>query len=500
VCRTPLTIAFVCAVVLGLGVPAQAHPVGQCTVDSSGDRCEVWAEIHHNGDVAPPHRADEFVTSVSASAATVFTTVREVAMDVSSPYDARARWTVLAHDSATGELRWSASRSTRHYDSPLASAVSADGRRLFVTGSAYDGYPVVATDAHIVTVAYDAHTGDELWSLAWDGRPDATDAGKTIAVSPNGKTVVVGGVTSSESGDLDYVTIAYDVEKGREVWARTAAGLRETGTDSLNAIAMSPRGDLVFVTGESAGTAEFDADFVTIAYEVKRGKTAWTARYAGLDEGHSDRASGIAVAPDASRVYVTGDSWGGQRDGRTQYDYATVAFDARSGEQQWVGRWGGPVAGFNAPVAVVASADRVVVTGQSRGATAEDVRDFGTVAYDAASGEEVWADRYAPPRHDEIALDLALSSDGATAFVTGASSPAIDYTDLDEAATVAYGVTDGRRLWTSRLDMGAGNAVLGRRLAAIPGDGVAMVGQITYSADPLKPQSQNIYDTLIVAY
>jgi hypothetical protein len=65
---------------------------------------------------------------------------------------------------------------------------------------------------------------------------------------------------------------------------------------------------------------------------------------------------------------------------------------------------------------------------------------------------------------------------------------------------VAYRTVDGAQLWASRLDAGAGNAVLGRRLAATADGSVAMVGQITYSADLLQGPSQNIYDTLIVAY
>lgn len=498
--RRPLIVAALCLLSALLALPAAAHTVGRCATDSPSDRCETWAEIYNDTTVEPPQRPDDFATSVTTSDTTVFTTVRTVGMDSSARYDSSGRWTVLAHDRATGSLVWEASRRSRHYDSPLASAVSPDGTRLFVTGSAYDGYPVGgATDAHIVTVAYDAGTGQELWSVAWDGRPDGTDVGKAIAVSPDGKTVVVGGVTTAESRSLDYVTVAYDVRKGRELWSAVVNGLRPDGTDSLNDIAMSPRGDLVFVTGASAGAAEFDADFLTVAYEVRKGKVAWTARYAGLDQGKSERANAVGVSPDGSRVYVTGDSFGGRRDGKTQYDYATVAYDTRSGAERWVGRWGGPVAGFNASIGLVASADRVVVTGQSRGATA-DGRDFGTVAYDAATGAQVWDALYAPPRHDEIALDLALSPDGATAFVTGSSSPLVSYTDLDEAATVAYRTTDGARQWVSRLDVGAGNAVLGRALAPTADGGVAMVGQITYSANPFKPPSQNIYDTLIVTY
>jgi hypothetical protein len=484
--------------------PAAAHRAGQCVTDSTLDRCEQWTRIYNDATRTPPHRADEFTRGVAASATTVFTVATSVAMDIANPYEAAADWVLLAHDTKTGALRWEARRRSRHYDMPTSIAVSADGKKVYVAGAAYDGYPVgSATDSHMVTVAYDAVTGAELWSRTWDNRPDGTDNAKTIAVTRNGKTVVIGGVTTTASDGLDYVTVAYDAVKGRELWSRTHNGLRpEHSTDSLNGIAVSPDSEAVFVTGESAGAAEFDADYVTIAYDVRNGRVLWQQRFAGIGAGGSDRANAVAVAPDGSQVYVTGDSYGNKRAGATssQYDYATVAYDARTGAQRWVARYGGPVAGFNAAIAIAASADRVVVTGQSRGATTDDVRDYGTVAYDAATGQEAWQQRYAPPKSDEVALDLALSPDGATTFVTGSSRPVVNYTALDEAATVAYSTTDGTQRWVSRLDVGTGNAVLGRQLAATPDGGVVMVGQVTYSADPLGPPSQNIYDAIISRY
>ena len=501
--RRGLSVLSVLVLAALTASPAAAHRAGACTTDTTLDRCEQWSQVYNDDTTTAPARPDEFSTTVATNSASVFTVLRSTKHNPDDPYSTAADWVVLAHDTNTGALQWEARRRSRHYDSPLAATTSKDGKTLFVTGAAYNGYPVGnATDAHIVLVAYDAATGQELWSRTWDNHPDATDTAKTIAVAPNGKTVVVAGVTQNAGNQLDYVTVAFDVARGRELWSRIHHGLRPGGTDSLNDIAMSPRGDLVYVTGASAGAAEYDADYVTIAYDVRKGKVAWQQRFTGIDQLGSDRAAAITTSPDGSTVYVTGDSLGQRRPGATttQYDYATVAYDARSGAQRWVGRYGGPTPGFNAPIGIVASADRVVVTGQSRGATPEDIRDYGTVAYDATTGAEAWQTRYAPPNSDEIALDLALSPDGTTAFVTGSSSPVVRYTDLDEAVTVAYATATGATAWTSRIDVGAGNAASGRHLAATDDGGVAMVGQTVYSADPFKGPSQNIYDTIIVRY
>ena len=271
--------AAVLAVLLttALAAPAAAHRAGQCVADSTMDRCEQWTRIYNDGTRTPPQRPDEFARGVAASTTTVFTVVTSVAMDTGNPYEAGADWVVLAHDTKTGALRWEARRRSRHYDMPTSITVSADGKKVYAAGAAYDGYPVgSATDSHMVTVAYDAATGAQLWARTWDNRPDGTDNAKTIAVTRNGKTVVIGGVTTTASDGLDYVTVAYDTAKGRELWSRTHNGLRPTnGTDSLNGIAVSPNSEAVFVTGESAGTAEFDADYVTIGYDVRNGRVLW---------------------------------------------------------------------------------------------------------------------------------------------------------------------------------------------------------------------------------
>ena len=53
------------------------------------------------------------------------------------------------------------------------------------------------------------------------------------------------------------------------------------------------------------------------------GARLWAARYNGPGNG-GDVAHSMAVSPDGHRIFVTGQSFGGQ----TGYDYATVAYSA----------------------------------------------------------------------------------------------------------------------------------------------------------------------------
>jgi len=73
-------------------------------------------------------------------------------------------------------------------------------------------------------------------------------------------------------------------------------------------------------------------------------------------------------------------SWGGSV---TRDDYATVAYNVRTGARLWVRRYNGPARpraqGGDSATALAARGGRVFVTGGSTGTTSGD--DFATIAY-----------------------------------------------------------------------------------------------------------------------
>jgi hypothetical protein len=155
------------------------------------------------------------------------------------------------------------------------------------------------------------------------------------------------------------------------------------------------------------------------------------ARYNGPANG-DDGAGSVAVSPGGTRVFVTGDSHGA---GSGQ-DYATVAYRAATGARLWVARYNGPANGLDGAsrVAVSPGGTRVFVTGDSQGARSG--QDYATVAYSAATGARLWAQRYNGPGNSlDGATSLAVSPRGTRVFVTGISlgrATGFDY------ATVAY--------------------------------------------------------------
>ena len=122
------------------------------------------------------------------------------------------------------------------------------------------------------------------------------------------------GAVFDAQGELEYATLAYDASTGAQLWASLHAGQATQGTAAADArsIVISPNGKVVYVTGFSghAGAGGRIAlgvyDYVTIAYDAATGKALWSARY---DNGGNDQGRAIAISPSGNVVYVTGRSF-----------------------------------------------------------------------------------------------------------------------------------------------------------------------------------------------
>jgi WD40 repeat protein len=203
---------------------------------------------------------------------------------------------------------------------------------------------------------------------------------------------------------------------GAQLWVK-----RYSPGTAATSVAVSPGGGTVFVTGESVG------GYATVAYNAATGAQRWVKRYGN----GNDFASSVAVSPGGGTVFVTGYSTAAS----SGADYATVAYSAATGAQRWVQRYKGPgnLVGAATSVAVSPAGGTVYVTGGSPGATSGE--DYATVAYSAATGAQQWLKRYNGPGNlDDQASQVAVSPSGGTVFVTGGSQglTAEDY------ATVAY--------------------------------------------------------------
>jgi WD40 repeat protein len=277
--------------------------------------------------------------------------------------------------------------------------------------------------------------GSQLWVQRYNGPGNSFDAASSVAVSPGGSRVFVTGASRGVRSGPDYATVAYSAVTGARLWVQRYNG-PGNGSDAASAVAVSPGGSRVYVTGASQGTRS-GPDYATVAYSAVTGARLWAARYNGPGNG-SDAASAVAVSPDGSRVFVTGASRGATTTG-----YLTVAYRAATGARLWVQRYNGPGNGSDEAysIAVSPGESRVFVTGASRGTRSGP--DYATVAYSAVTGARLWVQRYnGPATYDDAARAVAVSPRGSTVYVTGGSNPG--------SATLAYSAATGAQLWLAR--------------------------------------------------
>jgi PQQ-like domain len=294
-------------------------------------------------------------------------------------------------------------------------------------------------------------SGQQLWVHRYNGPGNGSDGARAMAVSPDGNTVFVAGASAGSSSGNDYALVAYRAATGAQLWVKRYNG-RANGDDVAVALAVSPGGSTVFVTGYSRGTTS-GYDYATVAYRASTGKMLWAKRYNG-PASRADTATSLAVS--SAAVFVTGSSTGTDH----VTDYATVAYRATTGTQLWARRYHGPGVGSDSAqsVTVNSSGTRVFVTGGSNGTTTHT--DYATLAYRASTGARLWVTRYNSPGarygYDEASA-MAINRAGTVLYVTGDSHAAHSggsYT------TVAYRTSTGARLWANRYNGADGPAAI----------------------------------------
>jgi hypothetical protein len=369
-------------------------------------------------------------------------------------------YATAAFDASTGRKLW-----VRHYNGPgdggdqaQALDVSPDGSSVFVTGSSFGS----TTRIDYITIAYDASTGATLWMRRYH---NSDDEARDLRVSPDGSTVFVTGASYGSTSSLDYATVAYDAATGAELWVRRYNGPLNS-QDEANALDVSPDSSRVFVTGYSYGRTQ-RADYATVAYDASTGARLWVSRYREPSNENEEAAGAqaVAVSPDGSSVFVTGRN----RSLDTANDYATVAYDASSGATLWARRYSPTAQSQEAATALVVSPDSssVFVTGSS--GIPPSFSDYATVAYDAATGAELWVKRHNGPGDDfDRAEAVGISPDGSSVFVTG-SSRGTDRS-FNDYATIAYDASTGAKLWLERYD-GPSHGSDGARALVVGPDG-----------------------------
>ena len=339
-------------------------------------------------------------------------------------------YATVKYDAGDGHQLWATRYDGGSDDEAQAIAVDASGNAC-VTGSSR------LWGSCFLTLKYDAG-GVQQWRARYNGVGWPSDDGFVKVARDAAGNVYATGLSSDTTGNYDYATVKYDAG-GRELWV---ARYDNGGNDEARGIAVDASGN-AYVTGLSYDITSGNYDYATVKYDAG-GHELWVARY---DGGGYDVAQAIAIDP-SGNVFVTGKSF--SPDPASHHDYVTVKYDAAGGNPIWVARYDHGSVDEPCAIAVDASGN-VCVTGRSF--TDATNYDFATVKYDAAGGNPIWVARYNLGGFNyEEARAIAVDASG-NVYVTGLSSSSSG----NNYVTFKYDAANGNQLWMAWYDGGNGD-------------------------------------------
>lgn len=373
---------------------------------------------------------------------------------------------LVGFDASTGDLMWRRPFLTPWGERGQFSSiqVAPDGSRVYATGNTFFTYEDGKRRTTGVTAAFEARDADSLGEQIWTTPHLNADGSfsRHVAVSPDGSRVFAGGSILLPNGRRDgFTTSAYDAATGSQLWKAHEPGAfpNDLGIPAMAGMAVSPDGTKVVMTGADQLPEQGPSSFHVIlvaAYDASSGDKLWTSRIAGeYSTGGSGTRSGlfievgtpIAVAPDGSRVYVTGTLSDLTSEGvPLQYAIITAALDTATGAELWRNEFdeGRPRRTFWPYLPALAVSDESVFVASTRSVevvvpfvTAQYEDQYNTMSLDALTGAERWLGRWGEGRSRPAGI--AVAPDGDRVFVTGDT---LELTERNEGSwdlvTVAY--------------------------------------------------------------
>ena len=469
------------------GSVAEISTEGQCLqLPEDGSRCPAWghAWLNPGGDNAAC-AANNVPQNEVAGPTGVYVT--GWACDAQDKPNGSGGWIpgndifTLAYD-LDGSIRWVA-----RYNGPggAQDAIGDDGRgialspsgdRLYVTGGQNQGLGGTETEfrfvGDFVTIAYDTATGAELWTASYHGPAVGLDMAEQVAVSEDGERVYVVGeshaadLADGSSGGSDATVISYIAATGERDWVSRYHVPGSNRNNAVGTTSISVRGTRIYTSGTyGLGAPTFGSGYEILAIEddreEHRGVQVWTAI---SDPGIAFRPARGAFAATDNGIFLAGTRASQvappatcppqQTSGAANAEYGTVGLDPETGAIRWSKSYSGQTGGNNGAfgLATDSTGSRVFVTGQASGPAPQCAVAIATVAYDGATGDQVWSD-YQPPLAGTSPQGFAIAAarDGSRVYVAGLEYHLTTLGYRGDSRVLAYDATGGLR-WSGRYN------------------------------------------------
>jgi hypothetical protein len=343
---------------------------------------------------------------------------------------------------ATGDVVWEARAGPRRSSAEgHLIALSPNDATVFEIGVVYPSSSL----SDVVVKARATVDGTLLWSTRYREPLENQDPPVAVTVSPSGDRLYIAAVTRPFFDSFhpsSFLVLAVDTSDGTLLWEATYDDTRPNQfanqANVVRDIGVAPTGESVYLTGFHA--LGRSTHFVTIAYDAATGKQTWLRRY-GRADGDRDQPVALDVGSDGT-VFVSGKS----ADPRPA-DIVVFAYDGLDGSTEWSARFDGAVHGADAAGAMTLSADRshlVIVGSTAVGTTVTNSTDVVALDLDPATGTPRWTVSIDEIGQREAARFVEIAN--GRVYVGAVGRTAADSSSRAFALT-SLGLDDGARVW-----------------------------------------------------
>jgi hypothetical protein len=337
----------------------------------------------------------------------------------------------LCYNPNTGDTVWVKRIVSPLSDKPLA--MTCDNNAVYVTGWTFN--PSSGRD--VITIKYNAATGDTTWIKRYNGTGNGGDYGIAIAVDAAGNVYSAG--RTDIGGSQKFSILKYDINGNvPSGWPVVYINGISTSFDEAHGVKVDGSGN-VYVAGQSGPVGA--SDFMTLKIN-SAGSVQWVKKYNGTSN-QEDNAVSLELDNTAANIYVGG--WG-YRAASIQ-DFVVVKYSS-NGDSLGIAFYTGPANQIDILTAMTIDAsNNVYVTGYSEGVSTSF--DYATIKYNSNLAQQ-WVARTTDAGFD--IPDAICVGDTNSVYVTGSSigsGTGYDY------LTIKYR-SDGSESWRRR-EFGSSN-------------------------------------------
>jgi uncharacterized delta-60 repeat protein len=473
-------------VAMALDASGNVYVTGQSDIDLGGSADYNFRTLKYNSSgvqqwlvtTGNPAAQDDIPTAINVDASgNVYVTGKS---DAASGGTLNYEFMTAKYNSS-GAQQW-----VKYYDGttvngediPASILIDATSN-VWVAGSV----DFTATQKDATFLKYNS-TGVLQSTKTFNGNGDFNDKANAIATDASNNTYITG--YTINAGKQRDILIQKINSAGVTQWTRTVDGTGEN--DEGLAITTDALGN-VYVAGYSNGSGTYD-DFMTLKFN-SAGLMQWSAIY-NYAANQLDKAVSILVSGGGD-VFVTGYSDGDASAAITNYDYATIKYNA-TGLLQWASRYNGPGNGYDKAAKVMMIGNSLYITGTSFNGVNNDITtikydifgtQLGSVTYNGSSngneetedmavnGNNIYvtgssfvtgnSDDYVTIKYDTLLVQkwkanyngtgdltdhaFGVSATGTNVFVTGASTGTSLANDI---ALIRYNASTGAQNWAKR--------------------------------------------------